>query len=148
MTTTPPKPNTLVKPTLETKFHIDYSWWERSEEDLHTYLLSHLPPEQREAMSANSNNGAKVDIIDAETGEVFRLDALGLALHSAAKDPEFTRATYLSLVDSIFRVFLLTNNQPMSPNELASITNRPAATILKTLSGGRIYKGIRPLGGS
>ena len=38
MTTTTGKPGFLIKPTLETKFHIDYSWWEKSSEDLRTYL--------------------------------------------------------------------------------------------------------------
>ena len=36
------KPSALVKPTLDTTFHIDYSWWDRTGEDLRTYLLSHL----------------------------------------------------------------------------------------------------------
>jgi hypothetical protein len=49
------------------------------------------------------------------------------------------------VVDSIFRVFLANGNQPLSARELERIIGRPASTILKTLSGGRIYKGIRPV---
>jgi hypothetical protein len=47
-------------------------------------------------------------------------------------------------VDSIFRVFLANGNLPQTPHELAAQTRRDASTILKTLSGARIYKGIRP----
>jgi hypothetical protein len=33
----------------------------------------------------------------------------------------------------------------MTPRELGEYTGRSATTILKTLSGGQIYKGIRPI---
>jgi hypothetical protein len=61
----------------------------------------------------------------------------------AAEDPNFINPQ-TSLVDSIFRVFLANNNTPLSPRELAERTGRDANTILKTLGGMRIYKGIRP----
>jgi hypothetical protein len=141
--TFPGKPSALVKPTLETSFRIDYEWWERSaDEDLRIYLLSHLPPEQRERLS-QSQEGRIVDYIDPETGEVFRLDELQLAIQTAAADPGFINEN-TSIVDSIFRVFLRNNNSPLTPVELAEVTGRPAETILKTFSGRRIYKGIRP----
>jgi hypothetical protein len=144
MTTTPSsKPNLLVKPTLETKYHIDYSWWERSSEDLRMYLLSHLLPEQRDRLSQNSED-RRVDYIDPETAEVKQLDELGLAIQIAAEDPNFINP-HTSLVDSVFRVFLANGNVPLNPRELAEITGRSASTILKTLSGGQIYKGIRPI---
>ncbi len=138
----PGKPSALVKPTLNTRFHIDYDWWERSPEDLRVYLLSHLLPEQRERLSASGEDHV-VDFVDPETGEVTQLDELQLAIQLAARDPNFINPQ-TPTVDSIFRVFLKNNNKPMSPKELAPIINRPAETILKTLSGGRIYKGIRP----
>lgn len=136
------KPSALIKPTLDTLFHIDYSWWDRSGEDLRVYQLSHLPPEQRERLSQSTENRV-VDYIDPETGEVFQLDELGLALQQAARDPEFINP-HTSLVDSIFRVFVANGNTPQSPNDLAEKIGRPASLILKTLSGARIYKGIRP----
>lgn len=140
----PPKPGFALKPTLDTKYHIDYSWWQRtSDEDLRIYLLSHLPQEVRERI-AHSEEGTVIDQIDPETGEVFRLDEIGLALQEAAKAPDFINQ-YTSVVDSIFRVFIANGNQPLTPNELADAIGRPASTILKTLSGGRIYKGLRPI---
>ena len=136
------KPSLLVKPTLDTRFSIDYSWWDRSSEDLRTYLLSHLLPEQRERLST-SEAGSVVDYIDPDTGEVSQLDELNLALKIASEDPQFINPQ-TSLVDSVFRVFLANGNQPLTPTELAERTGRSSSTILKTFSSTRIYKGIRP----
>jgi hypothetical protein len=143
MTTPLKKPGSLAKPTLDTEFHIDYSWWGRSSEDLRMYLLSHLLPEQRERL-LQSDEQRIVDYIDPETAEVSQLDELGLAIQIAAEDPDFINPQ-TSLVDSIFRVFLANGNEPTSPRELAERIGRPASVILKTLSGGQIYKGIRPV---
>lgn len=136
------KPSALVKPTLNTKFYIDYKWWDRATEDLRTYLLSHLRPEQKERL-VQSDEDRVVDYIDPETGEVFRYGELDLAIQQAARDPEFINP-HTSMVDSIFRVFLRTNNTPMTPRELADEISRPPETILKTIGGRQIYKGIRP----
>ncbi|MGB1288626.1 MAG: hypothetical protein ACPG7F_18980 [Aggregatilineales bacterium] len=138
------KPGALFKPTLSTRFHIDYAWWEEHESSgLRSYILTHLPPEKREYFVQNEENRV-VDFIDADTGEVRRLDELGQAIQEAATDPDFFNMQ-TSLVDCIFRVFLSNNNQPLTPGELAEISGRDARTILKTFSGMRVYKGVRPL---
>ncbi len=136
------KPSALIRPTLDTKFHIDYPWWDRSSDDLRVYLLSHLPPEQREKISL-SEEGQVVDYVDPQTAEVFQLDELNLALQQAAQSPDFINPQ-TSLVDSVFRVFLKNNNHPLTPLEIADETKRSAEIILKTFGGIRIYKGIRP----
>lgn len=136
------KPKMLLKPTLDTKFHIDYDWWEREEDELRTYLITHLPPEVQQHL-LQSEEDAVVDYVDPETGEVSRLDELGLALRNAINEPDFINA-HTSLVDCVFRVFLANNNIPLTPKELAEATGRDAHTILKTLGGIRVYKGIRP----
>ncbi len=136
------KPSALVKPTLETPFHIDYAWWERGEDDLRTYLISHLPPEQRDYLS-QLTEARTVDYIDPHTGEVTQLDELQMALRIAAQSPDFVNPQ-TSVVDGIFRVFIANNNQPLTPNELSAIIGRTPTVILKTLSGGRVYKGLRP----
>lgn len=136
------KPSAHAKPTLNTRFHIDYEWWERTSEDLRTYLLSHLRPEQRDRLSQTEEDRV-VDYVDPETGEVFRYDELQLAIRQAASDPEFI-SPHTSMVDGVFRVFLKNNNTPLTPRELADEINRSPETILKTLGGIHIYKGIRP----
>lgn len=140
---TPVKPSAALKPTLDTRYHIDYSWWERNpEEELRTYILSHLPPEQRDQL-AQVTESQVLDYIDPETGEVMQVDEIGLAIQNAAKDPNFINQQ-TPVVDSIFRVFLSNGNQPLSSRELEARIGKPAATIFKMLSGGRVWKGIRP----
>lgn len=137
------KPSALIKPTLDTTFHIDYGWWDRTGEDLRTYQLSHLAPEQRERLSQSADEQL-IDYIDPETGEVSQLDELQLALQNAARDPDFINP-HTSVVDSIFRVFLANGNTPMTPKELGDAIGRSPTVILKTVSGARVYKGIRPV---
>lgn len=136
------KPSALVRPTEDTKFHIDYDWWERSNDDLRIYLLSHLPKEQRDYLGQVEDDHI-VDFIDPDTAEVFQFNALQLALREASKSPEFI-TQHTPMVDGVFRVFLRNNNQPLSPNELADELDKKAKYILRTLGGRTIYKGIRP----
>jgi predicted transcriptional regulator len=39
---------------------------------------------------------------------------------------------------------LANDNTPMTIRDLAERTGRPAETILRTLGGTRVYKGLRP----
>ena len=139
----PGKPSALIKPTLDSKFHIDYEWWERENNDLHSYMLTHLPPDMQEKFG-DKEEFEVIDYIDPETGEVTRLDELELAIQEAAKRDDFINLQ-TSLVDSVFRVFLSNGNRPCTPRELAEATGRDARIILKTFGGIRVYRGIRPL---
>jgi hypothetical protein len=132
-----------IKPTLDTRFHIDYEWWERQGGDLRVYLISHLAPEQRE-LFVDNRDIEEVDWIDPVTAEVTRVDALQRALIEASKQPDFiTHRT--SLVDAVFRVFLANNNTPLTPVELGERIGRDPRTILRTLGGTTVYKGLRPV---
>jgi len=135
----------LIKPTLKTPFHIDYNWWERESRELRIYLRSHLCAEHRVSYESAEDTG-QVDWVDPETAEVQQLDGLQLALRShCAKLPNYIEP-HTSLVDAIFRVFLANGNTPLSSVQIAERISRPnqAQTILRTLSGGRVYKGLRP----
>ncbi len=144
MVSNPTKPAShRIKPTLDTKFHIDYSWWEREDRDLRTYLISHLLPEQRTHFDFNQDDKV-IDWVDPETAEVRRVDALQQALATAAQDPQYI-SEHTTLVDAVFRVFLANSNKPLTPNELGKRINRPPTTILRTLAGTQVYKGLRPL---
>lgn len=132
-----------IKPTLDTRFHIDYDWWERDGGDLRIYLISHLGQDQREFFSDNRNI-EEMDWVDPVTAEVTRVDALKRALLEATQKPDFiTHRT--SLVDAVFRVFLANNNTPLTPVELGERIGRDPRTILRTLSGTTVYKGLRPV---
>jgi hypothetical protein len=131
-----------MKPTLDSKYHIDYEWWDNTPgEDLRIYLLTHLPPALRDKAVAGGD-GALMDFIDPVTGEISRLDALALTVRQVAEAPDFINRD-IGVVDCIFRVFLKNSNTPLSPRELSLETGHDAMTILRLLSGTRVYKGLR-----
>ncbi|KAB2905032.1 MAG: hypothetical protein KJ064_12345 [Anaerolineae bacterium] len=132
-----------VRPTLETRFHIDYDWWKRDERDLRMYLISHLAPERQE-LFRDAEQDEQVDWVDPETAEVRRIDALQRELQTAAQSEDFI-TSQTSLVDAVFRLFLANGNTPLTPVEIGEELGRPPQMILKTLAGGRVYKGIRPV---
>jgi hypothetical protein len=134
----------LVKPTLATPFKIDFEWWMHHDRDWRVYLRSFLCDEHQE-MFENLNNDEMIDWVDPDTAEVTQVDGLQhvLITHCAQQDDFLTNR--MALVDSVFRVFLSNGNKPLNSEELGDLLNRPASTILKTLSGIRVYKGIRPV---
>jgi hypothetical protein len=137
------KRHSLVKPTLQTHYHIDFDWWSKNDRDWHVYLRNFLCPEHQLAFQ-EVNTNELVDWVDAETAEVQQVDGVQHALitHCARQPGFFTEQTVL--VDSIFRIFLANGNTPMTPVELGERLMRQPTTILNVLSGIRVYKGIRP----
>lgn len=134
----------LVKPNLETHFHIDFDWWKNNENDWHIHLRSLLCAEHREKF-LDVPAGAMTDYIDPDTAEVYQMGALQqVILSHCSHQPDFvTHQT--QLVEGVFRIFLANGNTPLNSLELADKLGRPANTILITLTGPRVYKGIRPL---
>lgn len=133
----------LVKPSLQTQFHIDFDWWGQSERDWRVYLHSLLCPEHQQAFAELPEDHA-VDWIDPETAEVQQVDGLQhILITHCARQPGFI-TEHTTLVDAVFRTFLANGNAPMTPTELGVQLLRPADTILKTLTGGRVYRGLRP----
>lgn len=133
----------LVKPALDTPFSIDFDWWKQHDNNWHVYLYSYLCPEHKAAFE-NVSDDIRVDWVDPETAEVRTIDGLQQVLIShCAKQPDFFTSN-TSLVDAVFRVLLANGNEPMSAIELGKAINRPPDTILRTLSGMQVYKGIRP----
>jgi len=90
----------FVKPTLETKFHIDFSWWDREGRELRVDVLKHLRPESQAAF-ANYTGGEQVDAVDLETGEVRSVDRLQYLLRTQCKPPEEFLTEHTSLVDAV-----------------------------------------------
>jgi hypothetical protein len=134
----------LIKPSLSTRFHIEYEWWQRNEREWRVYLLSHLCPEHRAALESVAD-GSRIDWIDPNTAEVSRIDGIQHALISHCSLQPGYIAPHTTLVDAVFRVFLANSNTPLTVNEISEKIGRPANTILRTLSGVRVYKGIRPV---
>jgi hypothetical protein len=141
-----PKRFSLIKPTIDTPFHIDFVWWKQHDNNWRIFLHDCLCS-IHQAKFTNLDDESWVDWIDPETAEVARVDGLQHILMShCAKQSDFL-TNNSSLVDAVFRAFLANGNTPLSPNELAPQIHRPADTILKTLTGPQLYKGIRPCHG-
>ncbi len=144
MTVSSPSPGRILKPGLDTKFHIEFDWWVREGRELKVDVMKHLRPEHQ-ATFGSLASGESVDVVNPETAEVHVVDMLQYMLrHQCRPLPEFL-SEHSSLVDGVFHAFLVNGNRPMSANELADLLDRPAATILRTLSGRVVYKGLRPI---
>ena len=133
----------LVKPTVDTPFHIDFAWWKKNERDWHVYLRSLLCADHQESF-ADSEEGETIDWVDPVTAEVKLVEGVQNALMThCVKQPDFL-TSQTALVEAVFRLFLTNGNIPMSSGELGTRLKRPPETILRTLAGARVYKGIRP----
>ena len=133
----------LLKPSVDTPFHIDFEWWKKNERDWHVFLRSLLCPEHQTTF-AEMDEVEMIDWIDPQTAEVKPVDGVQHALMThCALLPEFTDAR-TAIVEAIFRIFLVNGNVPMSAGDLAKRLGRPADTILRTIAGPRIYRGLRP----
>jgi len=133
----------LVKPTLQTRFHIDFDWWGQNDRSWRVDLFSFLCPDHQEAF-VGVREDTVIDWVDPETAEVQQVDGLQHVLIThCAKQPNFIEDR-TSLVESAFRIFLSNGNTPLTPVELADQLGRSPSVILQTLSGPRVYKGLRP----
>ncbi len=68
----------LRRPTNETLFHVDWSWFERNNLDPQSVIRNQLTESCRQRYEGREV--AEVDHIDPVTGEVFRLDNLREAI--------------------------------------------------------------------
>jgi methyltransferase-like protein len=132
----------IKRSTLETKFHIDYDWWDNSDLDLRTYLFSRLDIGDDSPLDMGVEY---VDLVDPDTAEVRQVDGFQFALQTYFSQLPDDFASQTSLVDGVFYVLLANANKPMSVRQLAERVDRDPDLILKTLSGSRIYQGIKPI---
>lgn len=136
------RPISLVRPTTETLFHIDFEWWRESDANWRIFLFDYLC-EKHQADFKDKADTIKVDAVDPETAEVKSVDGfLHELINHCAKQPDFINDS-MPMIAKIFRIFLSNGNHPLSSDELAGLTNRPARTILVTLTGPQVFKGIR-----
>lgn len=137
-----------LKPTVNTKFYIDFSWWEKQNKDIRILMRELLCPECNKALSETPDT-QMLDLIDPETAEVTKVDAVWEAIRACCSlKPDYITAD-TPLVESIFRVLVANGNKPLSILELHErIDKQPPETILRLLTKGQIYKGIKPMLGS
>ena len=134
-----------LRPTVDTKFHIDLDWWRRQNRDIRVFLRQSLCDECR-LLYEQARDLGEVDSVDPETGEVVREDALWSALRTCCS----TKPGYITpntpIIDSIFLTLVANGNEPLSPRELHErLDRRPPETFLRMLTGRQVYLGIRPV---
>jgi hypothetical protein len=136
----------LIKPTIQTPYHIDFAWWQKTDNSWRVAMESLLCAEHQHIF-ADLPEGQMVDWIDSETAEVQPMDGIQHILIShCARQQEFLNE-HTALVEAVFRLLLANENKPMSAEELSRRLNRPAEVILKTIAGPRVYRGLRPYAG-
>lgn len=136
-----------IKPTLNTKFHIDFAWWQQSTNTLSADLRTHACEQAKEAYEQRDpDQPTTFDWINPDTGEVFTIDILWYYIvNHCADDPDFIN-DFTPLTTGIFRVFLANNNTPLTPKEIHTLLPKKSADIiLRTIGGRRTFKGIRPI---
>jgi hypothetical protein len=137
------KPSRLIKPTLDTPYHIDFDWWNKADRDLRVYLKSHLCDLHREMYAEAS--AEPVDWVDAHTAEVKPIDGILYELRThCSLQPDYIH-DLTSIVDAVFRVFRVNDNQPMNTRELGERIGKDPELILRTISGKTVYQGLRPV---
>lgn len=129
------------KPRIDqnTRFFIDYDWWNESNMSLESFLQSQLGYE-----ISLEDDGNAVDLIDSETGEVRQLSAFEFAIQNYFNNQDSNELQSGSLVNNVFTTLLGNGNRPMTAAEIANVVNRSPETIFRTLGSGKVYLGIRP----
>jgi len=131
-------------PTVDSRFHIDLEWWRRNSRDIRVYLKE-LLCDQCRTDYARYEGEEEIDWVDEQTGEVKRVDGLWHIIRTCCSlKPGFVQPGS-PIVDAIFLTLVANGNRPLSVRELHELVDRrPPAALLRILTAGRVYMGIRP----
>jgi hypothetical protein len=133
----------LVKPDLNTPFHIDFEWWQEHDNNWRVYLQNCLCVDHQAAY-INDDKNIWLDWVDPQTAEIKPIDGIQhLLITHCAKQPGFI-TNNTALVDSVFRTLLANGNNPLTVIEISNKIGKSADIILRTLASGTIYRGIKP----
>lgn len=132
-----------IRPTLDTQFHIDFSWWQQPGQNLRAELENHICLKCQQTTTENQN--LFFDWISLDTGEVFQIDILWHTIRGHCQDlPEFLDSR-VPLTSAIFRAFIANDNAPLTPREICTkIGKKSPDLILRTIGGHQVYRGIKP----
>ncbi|MEJ2751623.1 MAG: hypothetical protein ACK2UR_08980 [Candidatus Promineifilaceae bacterium] len=136
------KLNKVKRATADTPFYIDFDWWDESNLDMRTYLMTRLELGEDVSLDAEFD---KVDLIDPRTGEVHQVDGFQYIVQAYFHQVPDDFLTNASLVDAVFCILLANANQPMTAAEIAKGIGRQPDVVVRTLGGPKIYQGIRPV---
>ena len=134
--------NMINRATPDTDFVIDVDWWEESNLDLKTYLMTRLSLGEDVSLDSEYD---KVDLIDPQTGQVHQVDGFPYIVQAYFHQLPEDFLTNASLVDAAFCILLANANQPMTAANIAERIGRQPDVVVRTLGGPKIYQGIRPV---
>ena len=89
-----------IKPTLDTKFHIDFDWWQKTRQALKVDLRGHACVEAAEEYANEQEQ--TFDWIDSDTGEVFNIDLMWYLIHTHCSQQADFIDNYMPLTTAIF----------------------------------------------
>ena len=131
-----------TRTTPDTKFFIDFDWWEKSELDIKTFLYNRLPISDETSFDMERE---LIDLVDSRTGQVRQVDGFQYIVQTYFSQMPQDFLLHTSMVDAVFCILLANANEPVTARELANQVKKPIDVVLKTLGGPRIYQGIRPI---
>ena len=139
-------PQKWQRATIDTGFHIDLSWWSDQDRDIRTLVRDMLCEECQDTYSGLVAESTDVDWVDEQTGEVTVVDALWHALRSCCgQRPDFVSSS-TPIIEAVFRTFLANGNRSLTIQQLhEQLDKRPPQTLLRMLTRGPVYLGIRPI---
>ncbi|HYN87273.1 MAG TPA: hypothetical protein VER55_02025 [Ardenticatenaceae bacterium] len=135
----------LLRPTLNTRFVIDWDWFQRNRMNPQLAVGNQLCYQCRREFEEGLPV-EEVDWVDSETAEVSRIDSMRehILVHCQWKPDYINTTTPLST--AIFRALLANNNRPLSVAELTQRLGRTdPETILRLLTHGEVKNGIVPM---
>jgi hypothetical protein len=133
-----------ARPTLDTKFHINFDWWQDQGKSLRVELASHLCASCRK--DHPEDEARTMDWVDPQTGEVKQVNLLWHTLRSCCSQQQDFITRQTPLTTAVFLTLIANDNAPMSPIELQQmLAPRSADLILRTIGRRRIYYGIKPV---
>jgi hypothetical protein len=134
-----------VKPTLDTKLHIDFDWWKEKGADFRVVLQSRLCSDCQVKYGAMGTVD-KIDWIDPDTAEITQVDGLWHSLRTCCSQRSDYITEQTPMVEAAFRVFLANDNTPLTPRELSQVIGKGSPdAILRALASRQVYMGIKPV---
>ena len=92
------KSSSLKRVNADTRFYVDYEWWDESNIDLKTYLFTRLGIGQEADLDSETD---EIDMVDPATGEVRRVDGFQYMIQSYFTELPEDFFTQTSFVDAV-----------------------------------------------
>lgn len=137
----------LVRPDINTKFHVDYDWFANRGRDIRVLIQEQLCAQCRSGFENNPDTQS-IDWVDPSTGEVTIVDGLTYRLRECCSRREDYITHSTPLAAAIFRVLVADGDTPMSAAEISErIGKSDPKTMLRILLGNemRSHYGVRPI---